>query len=336
MSFEQRQNAENVHGGGGAKICVIVPVYCVEQYIHRCIDSILAQTFSDFELLLVDDGSPDRSGAICDEYAAQDVRVRVIHQSNQGVSAARNAGIDWAFTYSNCEWLTFVDSDDWIHPDMLQQMYEISNATNTEICVCQFYQTHGEEVLAEGGEFFSLSAEDFYSNGGVISVVPWGKLYRKELFCDVRYPLGKIHEDEFTTYRLIFKVENIVVLPTAYYAYYINPHGITKRDWGPEKLDIILAYQQRIAFFKETGRPQLAKGMLQALTVRVLREIEYLQSANGYRFRWPHLYRLRLLRIRLLVRCLCARVLDLWLLELFYPKFMKWCIKYVRPLIRRK
>ena len=105
------------------QISVIVPVYKVEPYLRRCVDSILAQTFTDFELILVDDGSPDNSGAICDEYAQKDARVHVIHQENGGLSAARNAGIDWVFAHSDSQWLTFVDSDDWVHPEYLERLY---------------------------------------------------------------------------------------------------------------------------------------------------------------------------------------------------------------------
>jgi glycosyltransferase involved in cell wall biosynthesis len=103
-------------------ISVIVPVYKVEKYIHRCVDSILGQTFTDFELILVDDGSPDSCGAICDEYAAKDSRV-VIHQENGGLSAARNAGIEWSFDHSNSGWMTFIDSDDWVHPQYLELLH---------------------------------------------------------------------------------------------------------------------------------------------------------------------------------------------------------------------
>ena len=101
------------------QISVIVPVYKVEPYLRRCVDSILGQTFTDFELILVDDGSPDNCPAICDEYARKDTRVHVIHQENGGLSAARNAGIDWAFANSDSQWLTSVDSDEWVHPEML-------------------------------------------------------------------------------------------------------------------------------------------------------------------------------------------------------------------------
>ena len=108
---------------GQDKISVIVPIYNVEPYLRRCIDSILAQTHVNFELILVDDGSPDHCGEICDEYAMHDDRIVVIHQKNCGVAAARNAGIDWTFANSDSEWLTFVDSDDYIHPEYLERLY---------------------------------------------------------------------------------------------------------------------------------------------------------------------------------------------------------------------
>ena len=103
-------------------VSVIVPVYDVEKTIRRCVDSILAQTYTDYELILVDDGSPDACGAICDEYAVKDSRVHVIHQENGGLSAARNAGIDWAFANTESQYLTFIDSDDWVHPLYLLQL----------------------------------------------------------------------------------------------------------------------------------------------------------------------------------------------------------------------
>ena len=112
-------------------ISVIVPVYMVESYLHRCVDSILSQTFVDFELILVDDGSPDNCGAICDEYAAKDSRIRVIHQKNGGLSAARNAGLDVARE----EYYAFVDGDDWIDPDMYENMYRAIQKGNADLAV---------------------------------------------------------------------------------------------------------------------------------------------------------------------------------------------------------
>ena len=105
------------------EISVIVPVYKVEPYLRRCVDSILAQTFTDIEVILIDDGSPDGCPAICDEYVQQDNRVKVIHQENRGVSAARNAGLDWVFANSDSQWISFVDSDDWVHPQFLEYLH---------------------------------------------------------------------------------------------------------------------------------------------------------------------------------------------------------------------
>ena len=119
-----------------AEISVIVPVYKVEPYLRRCVDSILAQTFSDIEVILVDDGSPDGCPAICDEYARLDKRVKVIHQKNGGLSAARNAGLDWVFANSDSQWISFVDSDDWVHPQFLEYLYRAIVDYNVKISVC--------------------------------------------------------------------------------------------------------------------------------------------------------------------------------------------------------
>lgn len=109
-------------------ISVIVPVYKVEPYLNRCVDSILRQTYQDFELILVDDGSPDRCGEICDEYARQDSRIHVIHKENGGLSDARNAGIDWVEANSDSRWLIFADSDDWVHPELLARLLDAATA----------------------------------------------------------------------------------------------------------------------------------------------------------------------------------------------------------------
>ena len=119
-----------------SQISVIVPVYKVEAYLPACIDSILAQTFTDFELILIDDGSPDHCGTICDEYAKKDVRIHVIHQENGGLSAARNAGIDWVFKNSDSQWITFVDSDDMIISGMLERLRSVILITKADVCTC--------------------------------------------------------------------------------------------------------------------------------------------------------------------------------------------------------
>ena len=178
-------------------ITIIVPVYKVEPYLRRCVDSILAQTFTDFELILVDDGSPDNCGAICDEYAAQDSRIHVIHQENGGLSAARNAGIDWAFANSDSQWLAFVDSDDWVHPNYLAYLYRAVSEDGTKVSACGYREVLDSNEIIETEDYCSrvLLWEEFLLNHGLKATLAWNKLYSKDLFHELRYPDGKLYED---------------------------------------------------------------------------------------------------------------------------------------------
>lgn len=182
-----------------AAISVIVPIYKVEAFLHRCVDSILAQTFADFDLVLVDDGSPDSCGNICEEYARRDGRIHVIHQKNGGLSAARNTGIDWAQANSDSRWLAFVDSDDWVHPDFLRRLYRMVQETGCLMSACGYFRTEGGDFPAVGSpEYRVLSADDYYCPDEAEEDVPaiaWNKLYHKSLFETLRYPVGKLHED---------------------------------------------------------------------------------------------------------------------------------------------
>lgn len=232
-----------------AMISVIVPVYKVERYIHRCVDSILIQTFSDFELILVDDGSPDNCGAICDAYAAKDNRIHVIHQENGGLSAARNAGIDWVFSSSESQWILFVDSDDWIHPDMLSTLLEAAVTNGVNVSICDIINTYGEtpEVQSKPYEVFVYSPEEFLTS------IACAKLYRRNCFDTIRYPVGKVHEDEFTTYRILFQQDRLAVIHVPLYFYFQNADGIMGSPWSPKRLVSIDAKREQLQFFKEHG-----------------------------------------------------------------------------------
>lgn len=237
------------------QISVIVPVYKVEEYLHRCVDSILDQTFRDFELILVDDGSPDGCPAICDEYAAQDDRVQVIHQENGGLSAARNAGIDWVFVHSDSQWFSLVDSDDWVHPRYLECLLDAAVKKNVAVSICGYAETSGEEplVLATDMAPQSWVPEDFYVANNVNATIAWGKLYRRECFTTLRYPVGKLHEDEFVTYRILFGSDNIAAVPAPLYCYYGNPESITTSVWTPRRLSAMEAFDEQLQFFEENG-----------------------------------------------------------------------------------
>ena len=244
------------------EISVIVPVYKVEKFLHRCVDSILNQSFRDFELILVDDGSPDNCGNLCDAYAARDSRIHVIHQKNGGMSAARNTGIDWVMAESHSHWLVFVDSDDWVHPQFLQQLYSAAEQTLCKISACGFFRTEGDP-LPEGEDFSiqRMSADDYYCGqlheGS--TAVAWNKLYHRSLFKKLRYPIGKLHEDEFTTYKAVYRSGSIGVTPARLYAYYQNPEGIMRSDWNPRRMHVLEAVEQQIAFAQQQGNDRLLK-----------------------------------------------------------------------------
>lgn len=247
-----------------AKISVIVPVYKVEAYLSRCIDSLLSQTYEDLELILVDDGSPDRCPEICDAYAEKDSRVRVIHQKNRGLSAARNAGIDWVMENSQSQWLMFQDSDDWLYRETLQRMLEANLRHGTPVCVCGFRETPGEDPAIEKEELQSScwTAEAFYREKRTNATIACGKLYARDCFQTARFPEGKLNEDEFLTYRILFAGEKLAYIPAPFYAYYVNDKSITKSAWRPQRLDAWEAYEQQIAFFREKNLSGLAEKCL--------------------------------------------------------------------------
>ena len=244
-----------------AQISVIVPVYKAEKFLHRCVDSILSQTFRDLEVLLIDDGSPDTSGTICDEYAAKDSRVHVIHQENAGVCTARNNSLDWVFANSTSKWIFFIDNDDWMHPQTLELLHRAAVDQNVKISICGYGQTDGEDpvILPEQLEPVRWTAEDFYPQHFVNATVCWGKLYSRSCFDGRRYPSGKYMEDEFLTYQLLFDSGDLAVIPAPLYAYYYNPTGISKKAWVPKRLDAWEAYEQQITYFTQRGMTELVK-----------------------------------------------------------------------------
>lgn len=243
-----------------AAITVIVPVYRVEKYLRRCVDSILAQTFQNFTLVLVDDGSPDSCGEICEGYAAADPRIHALHRENGGLSAARNTGIDWAMARGDSGYLCFIDSDDWVRPEYLQALYSAAVEGNCRVSACGFARTAGEPLPEP-----TLSApcilppEDFYCGEfcGGLTATAWNKLYDASLFAEIRYPEGKLHEDEFTTYRLVYAAGAVAAVDGSLYAYYVNPEGITGTVWRPARMDALEAFQEQIAFARQGGYQKL-------------------------------------------------------------------------------
>lgn len=264
------------------KISVIVPVYKVEPYIRRCVDSILVQSYTDIELVLVDDGSPDNCGSICDDYAEKDSRIHVIHQKNRGLSAARNAGLDWTYANSDCEWITFVDSDDWIHPNFLELLYQNACFHNCLLSAGVFFITSGEPLPEQSENAHKrMTADDYYCTEkyGGHQVTACGKLYHSSLFRNLRFPVGKLHEDEFTTYRVVYAAANVAVTNAPIYAYYKNQAGIMGSTWSPRRLDALEALQEQIAYAKEKNISKLFSYSTDSYVWNMTNQIQEIRNA---------------------------------------------------------
>lgn len=234
-----------------ATISIVVPVYKVEAYLRRCIDSILVQTYRDFELILVDDGSPDNCGKICDEYAKKDSRVIVIHQQNGGLSAARNSGIEWALSNSSSRYLTFIDSDDWVLSRYLECLYAgVLLSGSVACCGCQELSDtkSAYDVEVSDKSWRILPTREYWLQLG-FTMTAWGKLYVKSLFADVRYPVGKIHEDEYVTHRILFQKECVAQTEARLYCYWRRENSITMSSKGIKRLDFLGGLEDQYAMF---------------------------------------------------------------------------------------
>ena len=234
------------------EISIIVPVYNVEKYLEECIDSIISQSYKDFELLLIDDGSTDNSLSICKKYEMIDRRISVIHQDNQGLSGARNTGLD----HYTGSYVTFIDSDDKIHPDYLAALMKNIEENKADIVICGFKKltkTVSETSLSECMEVIDgiTACKRLYleNDPQKIAVSVWAKLYSSHLFEDIRFPLRKIHEDEFITYKLFYKAKRIIVTKNKLYFYRLNTNGISHSGFSLKRYDDIEGLDEAIAFY---------------------------------------------------------------------------------------
>jgi len=265
-------------------ISVIVPVYNVEPYLARCVDSILSQSYTDFQLILVDDGSPDNCPKLCDEYAEKDKRIHVIHQPNQGLSAARNAGIDFALT-GESQWISFIDSDDWVHPRFLQILYESAISHETKMASCRWQKVFNERevILPEDFSAKALLPEEVYcsqENDFGIDSYAWRLLYHRDLFQEVRYPLNKNWEDLRTTYKLMFQCDKVAHTQAEMYYYFLRDDSITRLPWQPARFEKIHGLEDNIIFFRDSHRPQLYQRLKRCYAAIVDKERNFIRGST--------------------------------------------------------
>lgn len=238
-------------------ISVIVPVYNVEKYLEKCVQSICQQTYQNLEIILVNDGSPDQCGLLCDELAKKDSRIKVIHKVNGGLSDARNAGIDKA----SGKYIMFIDSDDYINIRMIEKLHHCLTENSADMSICQFKYVYENDIVdiheaLEDGEVHVFDApehiENLFNERNLQTVVAWNKLYKKELWDRLRYPKGKIHEDEFVIHHLLNLCSKVVYLDMKLHYYLQRSSSIMGISYSLKRLQGVEALLERVHFYKGT------------------------------------------------------------------------------------
>lgn len=238
-----------------SKVSIIVPIYKVEKYLEKCVDSLTNQTYKNIEIILVDDGSPDNCPLLCDDFSKLDDRIVVVHKKNGGLSSARNAGLD----VCTGDYIMFIDSDDYIANNMVESLLDFNKSINADLVICDYYlvydsklksQNHfkRKKVVTENSKFEML----YQSKYAIPTLVAWNKLYRRELFNNLRYDEGKLHEDEFIICKILKNAKKIAYLPEKLY-YYVQRDGSIMSKFSLKSFDKIEAFDLRISFFRDNS-----------------------------------------------------------------------------------
>ena len=306
-------------------ISVIVPVYRVERYLRNCIESVLHQTYPHWELILVDDGSPDQCPEICDEYARNNSRIRVIHKENGGLSSARNAALD-IFEGS---YVAFLDSDDFWHQDYLKVLLELCEKTGADLAQCNFLRGMETSFPPQSkiANVYTYCNHSIFTKH-VANIIMWGKLYRRHLFDDIRMPIGLINEDDWTTWKLYYRAKHIVVTTQPLYYYTYNVDSIMLKSRKPD-LRYFGAYEERITFFSTKGmrdledcsRLQFCKALLLSDSNRALTKQEHDMIKMHFDKNWLQLRYSPYVKLQMHL---------LFSLFYYFPRLTSWTIVKLR------
>lgn len=260
-------------------ISVIIPVYKVEPYLTRCVDSVLAQTYTNLEIFLVDDGSPDRCGEICDAYAAKDKRIKVIHKKNGGLSDARNAALD----VCSGEYISFVDSDDYVGNDFIESLYHALQHFQAKLAICGIVKF--DEAGKEQKDYSPSDTERYVSGKEMMETVwrpaAWNKLYHRSLFAELRYPVGKLYEDLFIYHDILAMVDRIAFTGKNSYHYFNRQSSIMNKTYDIRNADLIEGLDLRIRKLREMGYERLADLQLSFMINSTMDAWQKLQNGNS-------------------------------------------------------
>lgn len=264
------------------KLYFIIPIYKVEDYLERCVNSVLAQRYKNIEIVLVDDGSPDRCPQICDQYAKKYGNICVIHKSNGGLSDARNAGLEYVYkNIASNDYITFLDSDDFVHPLYSEKMISLCEENGCEIAQCGYEKGCADTFSGEKNKN-DLHITDAQSAllGYTLKTQCGSKIFKAEIFHDLRFPTGVLNEDEFTTYKAVFAAKKVAFTNEKLYYYFQRDTSIMdeiakKLKNNPHRYDYLVAYSERIKFFEEKNLPlQVMKTHEKVCTDIILRYCE--------------------------------------------------------------
>ena len=263
-------------------ISVILPVYNIQKYLPKCMDSLFRQTYTNLELILVDDGSTDQSGTICDNYKESDKRIKVIHKKNGGLSDARNAGIESA----QGEFITCIDPDDYVDDDYISYLFELISKYNTKMSIAQHRVHYDNGTIKDMGssgdeELDPERCLERLLYHDVIDTSAWGKLYHKSLFSDVKYPKGKLFEDIGTTYKLIMQCDRVAIGYESKYNYVFHNNSIVNGVFNIKKFDLL-------EMTDEMGKnvlkkyPTLKEAVLRRRVYARMSTLNQMLNAKGY------------------------------------------------------
>lgn len=266
-------------------VSIIVPIFNVEKYLRKCIDSIINQTYDNLEIILVDDGSPDQSGKICDEYAAKDRRIKVIHKENEGVSEARNIGIK----LSSGEFILFVDSDDYIEAHTIEIMIAIAKQRKADIVMADiiFVDEFDQEIKEseknktkdEEKKFIEYTKDQAIDRFVRDDWGPWNKLYRASIHKNIYFPKGKIHEDEAIMFQILDNCNKMIKINNKLYYYRKRMNSTTSAGYSLKKMDWLEAWEENVLFL-EKNYPQVENKAIDKLVMVALYNLDNLLKRN--------------------------------------------------------
>lgn len=280
-----------------SKISIIVPIYNVEKYLARCIESLINQTYTNIEIILVDDGSYDNSPFICDKYAYVDSRITVLHKENGGLSDARNSGLEVA----RGEYLTFIDSDDYVKEDYILNMQGIAKRYNADLVQCAFELGTNDTFKQQNREFqiIEYTKDDKFKNS-YVKITAWAKLYKRKLFDKTRFPKGHYYEDDAIAHILLYNANKLVIYTEPMYYYYQSPESIMRKQGGFNFYidDFLYVYHQKFDFFKSLNEINLLKHTQKRFCIGLILAYIYCYKSKNNKFKCPELYSIYLNGLR--------------------------------------